>query len=705
MIKRIRLSIYDLFNNYPDEFGRFIMALDALKKSEDWLRICGIHGLTFDPSDSEILCPIDPHIVSQITGINEPQYCPHGVTQFLIWHTIYILEFEFLLNKYNHSINKNFINLPYFDFSGMGNDNYSFLSEEMIKIKFDNKDYYIKNPLINGKIYLNNELTITTRNGFLNKKSRLQKNIFNEIKNNLDDSFNIGNYESISSVNIPKTRKTITQVVPLETPHNLIHTLIGGTGGSMSDITTAAHDPVFWLHHCNIDRYFYNWLSIVSNNFTNITNNIILSETMELNLVPFFRLEKNLFNNDFNSHKYAWQNNTNTFLKVKHVFNLSQFNYTYPKIDLKEKLSWHPQYIELIGVPIPLESCDIKLYIVPKKINFYNLELNTKSTFLAGLSSWFGINRSQYFCSRCEITKTNIIINITEYLLENNINKKNINNYNLILEGYGLKIIDNNGKYIIYDHDKIIGNGKLVVILDDDDIIKNSKFKFEKKYIHTKLIKSIINKLNNFGYIINDKNNWDEIIEAKNKFEKDWNLDLIQLINMKNLHGNNLISQNKENKINYLKNKIIDSKNNNKELILNYITIGFNIDLKIKLKNSISQWINLLNSKSINIKFNEINYKKYLNKTEKIDIQFTFISINNESNICGYTYLVNNLINIDINSNENFNIKGLFELIVLHELGHAFGLIHDSNPNSIMYPFITNSNKNICDQDVENIFI
>lgn len=39
-------------------------------------------------------------------------------------------------------------------------------------------------------------------------------------------------------------------------PHNVIHTSIGGF---MQDPRTAAFDPIFWLHHCNIDRLWEVW--------------------------------------------------------------------------------------------------------------------------------------------------------------------------------------------------------------------------------------------------------------------------------------------------------------------------------------------------------------------------------------------------------------------------------------------------------------
>ena len=42
-------------------------------------------------------------------------------------------------------------------------------------------------------------------------------------------------------------------------PHNIMHVVIGGTGGLMTDPDTAALDPIFWLHHANIDRLWEMW--------------------------------------------------------------------------------------------------------------------------------------------------------------------------------------------------------------------------------------------------------------------------------------------------------------------------------------------------------------------------------------------------------------------------------------------------------------
>jgi tyrosinase len=44
-------------------------------------------------------------------------------------------------------------------------------------------------------------------------------------------------------------------------PHNSVHVMIGGPSGFMSDPLLAGLDPIFWLHHCNIDRLWAAWLT------------------------------------------------------------------------------------------------------------------------------------------------------------------------------------------------------------------------------------------------------------------------------------------------------------------------------------------------------------------------------------------------------------------------------------------------------------
>ena len=62
-------------------------------------------------------------------------------------------------------------------------------------------------------------------------------------------------------------------IVPLESPHNSIHLSVGGfdvpnqgdyspipgANGDMGENNTAGLDPIFFFHHCNVDRMFWLW--------------------------------------------------------------------------------------------------------------------------------------------------------------------------------------------------------------------------------------------------------------------------------------------------------------------------------------------------------------------------------------------------------------------------------------------------------------
>ncbi|KAF2967938.1 hypothetical protein GQX73_g5626 [Xylaria multiplex] len=54
----------------------------------------------------------------------------------------------------------------------------------------------------------------------------------------------------------------VTNDINLEFIHNNVHYWVGGNGGHMSQIPVATFDPIFWLHHCYLDRLFALWQSL-----------------------------------------------------------------------------------------------------------------------------------------------------------------------------------------------------------------------------------------------------------------------------------------------------------------------------------------------------------------------------------------------------------------------------------------------------------
>lgn len=62
-------------------------------------------------------------------------------------------------------------------------------------------------------------------------------------------------------------------------PHGPVHVEVGGSTGWMSGFDTAGRDPIFWLHHANIDRLWSVWLRTAGH--LNPTDPRWLRETFE----------------------------------------------------------------------------------------------------------------------------------------------------------------------------------------------------------------------------------------------------------------------------------------------------------------------------------------------------------------------------------------------------------------------------------------
>lgn len=53
----------------------------------------------------------------------------------------------------------------------------------------------------------------------------------------------------------------------LENMHDAIHSLVG-QNGHMAYVPFAGFDPIFWLHHTNVDRLFAIWQAIYPDSYT-----------------------------------------------------------------------------------------------------------------------------------------------------------------------------------------------------------------------------------------------------------------------------------------------------------------------------------------------------------------------------------------------------------------------------------------------------
>lgn len=451
-----RLNIIDLKNNHQEQFGRFVMALKNLEESPDWSRICGIHGDTFKPDDAEVLCPTDPNVVKFVAETGEPVYCKHKVYSFIAWHTPYLYQFELLLNQYNKSSNTDYITLPYIDLTDFSAD-FTFMNAETITIFYEKKQITIDNPLASAYYYPDGVKTKTTRNGFLSPNTIKEKAQLLTIKQQLNDVMHAETYEKFSSSPITYVKTgNVTTYTPLETPHNSVHDIVGGDGGNMSEISISAFDPIFWLHHCNMDRHFYSWLYIQTDGFKNsIYPKQMTDSVYNATLAPFSK--KYPYNNDAQFYTYGWKNATPEYLRIKDTLDFKRYPYCYDIIT-PLRISEAVAFVELIDIPIPQETVSFEAYLQPN-----NAPLD-KTKHFAGSAVWFGLNREKIHCDRCCVTRTNIKIDIHLYTKQYNITNENIDTYTLVLEGAG-RLIKDSGKYRTYTKAQLIGDGSFEICI------------------------------------------------------------------------------------------------------------------------------------------------------------------------------------------------------------------------------------------------
>jgi tyrosinase len=90
--------------------------------------------------------------------------------------------------------------------------------------------------------------------------------------------------------------------IQLEDVHDYVHGWAGGNngavGGDMGNLGTAAWDPLFWSHHCTIDRIWYMWQ--LRQGINNIS-----PELSDVVLQPFALTVKDVLNINALGYEYA----------------------------------------------------------------------------------------------------------------------------------------------------------------------------------------------------------------------------------------------------------------------------------------------------------------------------------------------------------------------------------------------------------------
>lgn len=187
----------------------------------------------------------------KLAKVNKARYfnqCPHfgqSSADFLLWHRAYVYYFERCLRD---AAGDPTLAVPYWDYSR--EDSRSF--PEIFQARWLDDAKTQENPLYHP----NRDL------GFTSGRFELASPVCVAAKTMAVANFftEPGNTGFAGDI----LDKKHTQLGLMEQrPHNDIHITVGGvvgsTNGAMADIPTAAFDPVFWVHHANIDRMWSVW--------------------------------------------------------------------------------------------------------------------------------------------------------------------------------------------------------------------------------------------------------------------------------------------------------------------------------------------------------------------------------------------------------------------------------------------------------------
>ena len=173
-------------------------------------------------------------------GFGGSPFCHHGDDHFLTWHRPYLLDFELKLRARIAEIAgepaADEWRLPYWAWDA---DDVAGLPPAFTDATYDDHGTERPNPLFSMPYQLPLPVEIDPSDVTWRDPGTLEQ--LQSFRARVEFAFTQTGYHDFSTA--------------IEDPHNRIH---GWTGGFMATYRSA-FDPLFWVHHANIDRQFWLW--------------------------------------------------------------------------------------------------------------------------------------------------------------------------------------------------------------------------------------------------------------------------------------------------------------------------------------------------------------------------------------------------------------------------------------------------------------
>ncbi|KAF3903032.1 Tyrosinase [Arthrobotrys entomopaga] len=342
-----RQNINDLQSKFPDVFNLLVLALAQIMNANStdpfsYFGLAGIHGAPYVPWP-------DPKETGDFN--TKWGYCTHRSVIFALWHRPYMLALEQTLyyaainiantfsgsdkTKYRNAAKQ--VRWPYWDWAVATPGQQSHLPKCVMTPEIS-----VMQPDKNGKAV---KATITnpfygykfkgTENSFLTKpfaggleaSNRRPKTSLGSSQDQITDTTMESGFitRRKKAYDLLSTNSTYNDFSnSLENIHNDVHVQIGGPG-LMAYIPYAAFEPMFWLHHNNIDRFLAMWQAANPGEYLEPDDAV----------ATFRRFVKPGDQDDLNTPFYPWKHKDGsdwTGNDVKDVKAIFKYGYGYPEV-------------------------------------------------------------------------------------------------------------------------------------------------------------------------------------------------------------------------------------------------------------------------------------------------------------------------------------------------------------------------------------
>ncbi|KAL1586559.1 hypothetical protein WHR41_05229 [Cladosporium halotolerans] len=259
-----RKEIHELQRD-ADAWNMYLLGLSRFKDVDgldptSFYQIAAIHGQPYVAWDN----------VGQCDDCQPAGYCTHQSTLFPTWHRAYLALFEQSLvnnaiivaeqytgedrDRYMQAAQN--LRIPFWDWAALPAEGENpfpqMFTDESVFVNSPNGPMNISNPLLGYTFkedeehsFIDGDQTQRKPTFTQDNRKQLRSDLWTTLSS--DQTYNAFSTEALAADNGDFNPSS------LEALHDNIHVL---TGGHMAIVPQAAYDPVFWLHHTNVDRIF-----------------------------------------------------------------------------------------------------------------------------------------------------------------------------------------------------------------------------------------------------------------------------------------------------------------------------------------------------------------------------------------------------------------------------------------------------------------